>query len=188
MLLLGVIILHGDNQVASRQALLKAKEGKSILEFIGSNLLLNQLVNAVETNSLFGQANTVVIESIFSLRVGAAKKALTGYLESHQDSDIIVWESKDVSSQIKNFKNVQKFDLPKHIFAFLDNPTLSTLHLALSTTEPEVLFASLATRAHKRANTKWLQELLAIDYKLKTGALPYDLTTALELWCSKLTS
>lgn len=181
-----MIILHGDNQVASRQALLKAKEGKSILEFIGSNLLLNQLVNAVETNSLFGQANTVIIEGIFSLRVSANKKSIVEYLESHQDSDVIIWESKDVSTQLKNFKNIQKFDLPKYIFSFLDSPTIPGLQQVLQTMPPEQILASLATRAHKRANTKWLQELLAIDYKLKTGALPYDLTTALELWCAKL--
>lgn len=179
-------ILHGDHQVASRQALLTTKESKPILEFIGSNLTLNQLINAVETDSLFGQANTIIIEGIFSQRSSANKKAIIEYLELHQDADIIIWEGKDITTQLKNFKSVQKFDVPKHIFAFLDNPTLSTFHLALSTTEPEVLFASLATRAHKRANTKWLQELLAIDYKLKTGILPYDLATALELWCAKL--
>lgn len=180
-----MIILHGDNQVASRQALSTIKLGKSILEFMGSDLSLDGLINAVETNSLFGQANTVIIEGIFSQRVSTNKKLIAEYLETHQNSDIIIWEPKDVSSQIKNYKNIQKFDLPKHIFDFLDNPTLSTFHLALNTTEPEVLFASLATRAYKRANTKWLQELLTLDYQLKTGSLPYDLTTALELWIAK---
>ncbi len=180
-----MLILHGDNQIASRQALLTAKEGRPILEFMGSNLSLDQLVNAVETNSLFGQANTVVIEGIFSQRVSSNKKSITEYLESHQDSDIIVWESKDISSQVKNFKNIQKFDLPKYIFSFLDNPTIPGLHQVLQTMPPEQILASLATRAYKRVNTKWLQELLVIDYKLKTGALPYDLTTALELWVAK---
>jgi len=175
-----MIVLHGDNQVASRSALLAAKEGKSILEFMGSDLSLNQLVNAVETNSLFGQANTVVIERAFT------KKEIAEYLAKNQDKDIIIWEPKDVSAKVKDFKNVQKFDLPKYIFKFLDAPSLSTLRLALSATPPEVVFASLATRAYKRAHTKWLQELLTIDYKIKTGVLPYDLATALELWCAKL--
>jgi len=181
-----MLILHGDNQVASRQALLTAKGGKSTLEFMGSSQTPDQLVNATETNSLFGQANTVVIEGLFSQRPSANKKAIVEYLETHPEADIIIWEGKDVTSQLKNFKSVQKFDLPKHIFKFLDAPSLSTLHLALSTIEPEVLFASLATRAHKRANTKWLQELLAIDYKLKTGTLPYDLAAALEMFVIRL--
>lgn len=175
-----MIILHGNNQVASRQALLAAKEGRPVLEFMGSDLSLDQLVNAVETNSLFGQANTVVIERAF------AKKEISEYLAKNQDKDIIIWEPKDVSTKVKDFKNVQKFDLPKYIFGFLDNPTISGLHQVLQTMPAEQILASLATRAHKRANTKWLQELLAIDYKIKTGVLPYDLATALELWCAKL--
>lgn len=147
---------------------------------------LDQLVNAVETNSLFGQANSVIIEGIFFQRPSANKKILTEYLELHQGSDIIIWESKDVTSQLKNFKNIQKFDLPKYIFSFLDNPSVSGLHQVLQTMPVEQILASLGTRAYKRVNTKWLQELLTIDYKLKTGALPYDLTAALELWCAKL--
>ncbi len=183
-----MIILHGDNQVASRQALLTAKEGRPLLEFMGSDLTLEQLVNAVETNSLFGQANTVVIEGIFSQRPSTNKKSIIAYLEAHQEANIILWESKDVTSQLKNFKPAPKYDLPKYIFNFLDRPTISGLHQVLQTMPAEQILASLATRAHKRANTEWLEELLAIDYKLKTGALPYDLATALELWCAKLDS
>ena len=175
-----MLILHGDNQVASRQALLTAKEGKQILEFSGSDITVNQLHHAVSTNSLFGQTNTIVIERAF------AKKDTADYLVQNQEADIIIWEPKDVSAKVKDFKNVQKFDLSKHIFLFLDSPSLSSLHLALSTAPAEVVFASLVTRSYKRTNTKWLQELLAIDYKLKSGALPYDLATALELWCAKL--
>ncbi|KKU96026.1 MAG: hypothetical protein UY27_C0005G0003 [Candidatus Gottesmanbacteria bacterium GW2011_GWA1_48_13] len=181
-----MLILHGANQVASRSAFLIAKEGKPILQFMGSDLTLDQLVNAVETNSLFGQVNTVVIEGIFSQRPSTNKKAILDYFESHQDADIIIWESKDVTSQVKNFKNVQKFDLPKYIFAFLDNPTVLGLQQVLQTMPPEQILASLATRGYKRVNTKWLASLLDLDFKLKSGILPYDLTTALELWCAKL--
>ena len=131
-----MIILHGDNQVTSRQALLAAKEGRTVLEFTGSNLLLDQLVNAVETNSLFGQANTIVIERAF------AKKEIVEYLINNQDKDIIVWEPKDLSAKVKNFKNVQKFDLPKYIFSFLDNPTVPGLHLVLQTMPAEQIMLS----------------------------------------------
>ena len=175
-----MLILHGDNQVASRQALLTAKEGKQILEFSGSDITVNQLHHAVSTNSLFGQANTIVIERAF------AKKDIADYLVQNQEADIIIWEPKDVSAKVKDFKNVQKFDLSKHIFLFLDSPLLSSLHLALSTAPAEVVFASLVTRSYKRTNTKWLASLLDLDFKLKSGALPYDLATALELWCAKL--
>lgn len=179
-------VLHGDNQVASRQKLLDLKKDKSVLEFFGADLTVDKLHSVLNTKSLFGPAHTVVIESLFSQRNSALKKDLVSYLLNHLISDVIIWEGKDVSTQVKDFSQVQKFDLPKHIFTFLDSPSLSTLHLALSTTEPEVVFASLVTRGYKRANIKWLQDLLTIDYQLKTGILPYDLATGLELWCAKL--
>lgn len=183
-----MIILHGENQVESRRQLLLAKSGKQLFELSGSSLDLNQLVTSIETNSLFGQANTVIIESVFSQRASTTKKKIIDYLEKSSSKDIIIWEPKDVTSQLKGFdqKLVKKFDLPKHIFKFLDFPSLSTLRLALSVTPPEVVFASLITRAHKQVKTIWLQELLAIDYKLKTGILPYSLATALELWVAKI--
>ena len=183
-----MLILHGENQVESRQNLLSVKQAKSTLELSGSSLTLDQLVQSVETNSLFGQANTVVIESVFSQRASASKKKIIDYLEKSSSKDIIIWEPKDVTSQLKGFdqKLVKKFDFPKHIFKFLDFPSLSALHLALSITPPEVVFASLITRAHKQVKTIWLQELITIDYQLKTGQLPYDLATALELWVAKI--
>ncbi len=150
----------------------------------GQDLTLDQLSQAVDTVTLFGQTNGVFVESLFSTRPSTAKKAVIDYLKSHTSANVVVWEPKDVSAQLKDFPEplIRRFDLPRHIFKFLDHPTLTTLHLALTTTLPEIVFASLVTRAHKQAHTKWLQELLAIDYKIKTGALPYGLATALELW------
>lgn len=183
-----MLILHGENQVESRNKLLQLKKDKSTLDLSVAQLSLENLVQAVETNSLFGQANTVIIEGLFSLRQSATKKKIIEYLEKNVHKDIILWESKDVTPQLKSFppENIIRFDFPKHIFKFLDSPSLSTFHLSLSTTFPEVLFASLVTRAHKQINTKWLEDLLTIDYQLKTGKLPYDLATALELWVIKL--
>ena len=183
-----MLIIHGDNQVASRDFLHSSKVGKQILEFFGNSLTIDQINQALNTQSLFGQIYTVAIEGLFRERQSSAKKDLLAYLAKNQSADIIIWESKDVTSQLKDFdpKLIRKFDLPKHIFKFLDDPTISHLHLALSTTLPEIVFASLVTRAHKRANTKWLQELLAIDYKLKTGTLPYDLAAALEMFVIRL--
>ena len=108
-----MLIIHGDNQIASRDCLISSKTGKQVLEFFGNNLNQDQINQALNTQSLFGQVYTVIIEGIFSQRPSANKKAIIEYLESHQDADIIIWESKDVSSQVKNFQNIQKFDLPK---------------------------------------------------------------------------
>ena len=202
-----MIILHGDNQITSRDHFLYAKheaikQGLNIVDLSGDSLQIGQLIQAVESKSLFGPANAVFIENLLSSRPSAAKKELIKYIEKNQAESIIIWESKDVSSQLKTIdpKLTTKYDLPKHIFAFLDNPTVSTLHLALGTAPVEQIFASLCTRLHKVllgqghftrqfSNSQLAilnSQLLDIDYKLKTGSLPYDLTAALELWLVKI--
>ena len=64
-----MIILHGDNQVASRQHLTTLKQaatklGKQITELAGE-VSLELLMPAAESNSLFGSSNLVVIENLF---------------------------------------------------------------------------------------------------------------------------
>lgn len=189
-------IIHGDNQVASREQFLKAKQeaqkqGLNIVEFSGDSLTLGDLTQAVESKSLFGSANAVFIEGLFSRRPSNEKKQLVEYLIRSHPEQVITWDPKDISAHVKDIPS-QRFDLPKHIFAFLDNPNLSTFHLALSTAPVEQIFASLATRVHKvllgqGRITKKINplELLEIDYKQKTSSVPYDLTDALEIWLSK---
>lgn len=178
-----MIILHGDNQIASRQEYLDLKKDGLVLD----EVTVDNLRQAVESKSLFGDISQVVIENIFSARPSNYKKQIIEFLFANQKNNILLWESKDVSVQLKDFdaKIIKRFDLPKYIFSFLDRPSIFGLHQVLQTIPPEQILASLATRAHKQINTKWLKELLTIDYKLKTGLLPYDLATALELWVSK---
>lgn len=179
-----MLILHGDNQIASREALNSYKKNSIVI----NELLLDSIRQAVESKSLFGDISLVIIENIFSSRPSNTKKQIIEYLLANQKENILIWESKDVTSQLKTFPGeiIKRYDLPKYIFSFLDRPTISGLHQVLQTMPPEQILASLATRAHKQVNTKWLQELLDIDYKIKTGTLPYDLSVALELWCAKL--
>lgn len=183
-----MLIIHGDNQIASRDCLISSKTGKQVLEFFGNNLNQDQINQALNTQSLFGQVYTVVIEGIFRERQSSAKKDLLAYLAKNQSADIIIWESKDVTSQLKDFdsKLIRKFDLPKHIFKFLDDPTIENLQLALNATLPEIVFASLVTRAHKQAKINWLKQLLQIDYAQKTSISPYDLAAALEMFVIRL--
>lgn len=190
-------ILHGDNQIASREKFLSlklsaVKQGLNIVEFSANQINLSDLTQAVESKSLFGSANAVFVEGFFSTRPSNTKKQIVEYLNQKQKENIIIWESKDVSAQVKDLPNTT-FGLPKHIFAFLDNPNLSTLHLALSTTSVEQIFASLATRVHKALlgqgrTTRNIkpEELLEIEFKQKTSSPPYDLTAALEIWLTKI--
>lgn len=179
-----MLILHGDNQIASRQAYLDLKKDGLVL----SEVTVDHLRQAVESKSLFGEINQIVLENIFSARPSNQKKLIIEYLQVHQSNPVLIWENKDVTAQLKEFevKNIKRFDLPKYLFSFLDHPSVNGLLQVLQTMSPEQILASLVTRAHNQVNIKWLNELLTIDYRLKTGLLPYDLSTALELWVSKL--
>lgn len=179
-----MLILHGDNQTASRQAYLELKKD----EFVLGEVTVDNLRQAIESKSLFGDINQVVVENVFSSKPSNQKKMIIEYLRDHQSDTVLIWESKDVTTQLREFevKNIKRFDFPKYIFGFLDHPTILGLHQVLQTMSSEQILASLTTRAHKQANAKWLNGLLTIDYKLKTGLFPYDLSTALELWIAKL--
>jgi len=99
------------------------------------------------------------------------------------------------------------------IFKFLENLSWPSLRLALNTSDPELIFYLLVAHVHKLIMAKdaagdfpsWQaaklkiqsskytfdelitmnDELLSIDFHLKTSQLPYDLNTALELWLMK---
>lgn len=215
-----MIILHGDNQVASRAQLTLAKQaavksGKQVIELEG-DVTLDQVVTAVESNSLFGNTNTVVIENLFSGRPSNQRKAVADYLLKNISSDIVAWDGKDISTKIKEFDPlvVRRFDLPRTVFKFLDDLSLSSLELALQVTPAEQILALLAGHLHKLILVKesvanlpsWqiaklnsqvtkfsleklkqmAHKLLEIDYAQKTSASPYELATGLELWVARL--
>lgn len=214
-----MIILHGDNQVASRRQLTTAKQeavkqGKQLVE-LGSDITLEQVVSAAQSNSLFGNSNLVVIENLFSGRPSNDRKAVIDYLLS-KPGDVVVWEGKDVSAKIKEFdpQLVRRFDLPKYMWKFLDDLSLNSLLLALDSTSPEQILALLAGHIRKLVTIKegvinlpsWQlskiksqmakfdleklismnRELLQIDYAQKISAVPYDLATALEIFVVRL--
>lgn len=170
-----MLIIHGDNQVESRKYFLDLKP--EIVEVT----TLADLKEKLSAVSLFGDTKNVFVENLYSRRVSNDKKEIIEYLNAENPSNLITWESKDVTTQIKN-GTVKYFPFPKHIFKFLDTPNIETFHKALTTEPVEMLFASLVTRTLKNKNQKWLDDLLEIDYKQKTSAVPYDLVAALEFW------
>ncbi len=215
-----MIILHGENQVASRGQLTTlrqagVKQGKQLVE-LGSDITMNQLVSAAESNSLFGSSNLVVIENVFSGRPSNERKSVVEYLSTHNTADILVWEGKDISAKLKDFgpQLVRRFDLPKYVFKFLDDLSLGNLQLSLQTAAPEQILALLAGHIRKLIMVKeevvnlpsWQlaklkqqmakfsleklaemnHQLLEIDYAQKTSAAPYDLATALEIFVVRL--
>ncbi len=118
-----MIILHGEDISASRKKLVeiiaKAKlDDLEIFEFGSENINLTYLMQAIESQSLFGQQRLIVIEGLVKL-----SDAIKKYLANQSQSNIVVWEGKKLSAaQIKQLGNsqAQEFKLPQLLFTFLD--------------------------------------------------------------------
>src|SRR5262245_12828796 len=136
-----MLILHGDNQPASRQYFLDHKttykSTHQLIELAGDTLTIAELTPLLQTNSLWGQANSIFMTTVFSSRPSDRKKQLVAFLHQQPATTLVtIWEPQDVSPALKTFPSstIKKFDLPKHIFTFLDTLSVSTLHQALATT------------------------------------------------------
>ncbi|KPJ71016.1 hypothetical protein AMJ51_00355 [Microgenomates bacterium DG_75] len=119
-----MLIIHGDNQVESRQFLVSQIEqarakGKEIVRLEGKDVDLERLRQALENKSLFGGEKLVVVENLL---VNLPSKSISKYLSDRQPKNLIIWEGKEISqSKFKGLKFKEKFfKLPPIIFKFLD--------------------------------------------------------------------
>lgn len=217
-----MLVLHGENQVASRSFLINLKHeavkaGRNPVDLPGDGLSLSVLKPALGGQSLFGATSAIFVEGFFSRRPSTEKKEVVSYLAVSLPKNLVMWEPKDVSTQLKDFpvEATRKFDLPKHVFKFLDQLSLPALELASTTTSAEMIMALLVGRIRQLIMVKdgqiaslpgWqaaklrsqtdkytlgqLQtvylRLLDLDLAQKTSAVPYGLAAALELWVVRL--
>ncbi len=216
-----MIVIHGDDQIASRNYFIETRTktislGRQIIALDGGKLTLTDLLLSLQTMSLFQETPAVFIENFFSSRPGREKKLILDYLVTHQDCEIYIWESKNVSLHIKSFSSPvsRVFDLPKYVYQFLDSFSRESLAKSLQYTAPEQIFALTVGQIRKLLLFKlgkgnfpsWQSAKLArqsadfsldilktsylglldIDYRQKTSASPFNLGFALELWVSKL--
>jgi len=215
-----MLIIHGDNQVASREFLLATKQtlvkkDLDVISLEGSELVLSDLLQYINSSNLLGKTNAVVIEGFFARRPSNDKKKIVEYLEKDSSEEIIFWDAKDLGMQLKNFSPtvIKKFELPKTIFKYLGSLSMPDLTLTLENTAAELVFSLLIGQVRKLIMVKdgivslssWQlaklksqvakfsleklkamhHELLEIDYKNKTSASGMSLTTALEVWTFK---
>lgn len=81
-----ITIFHGDNIEASRKsfieaiAKLKAGGANEVVRLNGAEIVLSDLIQALESQSLFGGDRVVAIEGLFSRRLSKEKDSLIGYL------------------------------------------------------------------------------------------------------------
>lgn len=124
-----ITILHGEDTVKSRQALdsLKAQGAKrEVLVLDGNKSTLTDLLQALESRSLFGQERLVILENFLSGRKKSKEQEnITAYLKDReQEIDLIFWEEKELNRLICRLfpkAQVKVFKLDPSLFRFLDS-------------------------------------------------------------------
>ncbi len=160
-----IYFLHGDNQPVSReklnQLLAEAKiSRKEIIRLEGLKIDQNQLLQALESSSLFGQDKLIIIENLFSRPQSVEKKAIIKYLKKETIvPDLVFWEKKKITGTTtrwlpKTWKFTE-FKTPVAIFKFLDSfkpnnqkQLLTWLLDCIKKDSAEMVFYMLARRLH----------------------------------------
>lgn len=158
-----ITILHGDNQVASRERFNQLREEaksseKEVITIDGKGIVLTDLIQNLESHSLFTIPKTVFIENLIaSLRMGTkSRETVIEYLIAGRfDADAVLWESKSVGKSLLKLKKqkhvqIEDFKLPVVIFKFTESLTPATIsdalyyyHEAVKTSPAEVVFAMI---------------------------------------------
>jgi len=157
------VLLHGDNTEASRDEFIHLKTAentKEIREFTGKQLDETGLIQATESNSLFGDGITIFIENLFT-PLGKKTKIAASYAAILKNADkqisIVLWESKELGKELLGLLepeiSVRLFAYPKIIFTFLDSlqpggskKSLVLLDELLSTEAVELIWSMLISR------------------------------------------
>jgi len=152
-----MLILHGDNIVASRKVLnqeisqAKAKD-KEVIRFNGRKLTPTELQQALESKSLFGSERLIVVENLLSSPPSKTRTDLVSYLKKNLFENLILWERKEIKRVTGFIKaEIQLFKLPPTIFQFLDSlapgerkHSLPLLHTCFNQDSAEMVFYMLA--------------------------------------------
>lgn len=121
-----IIVLHGDNQVASRNRLVGLREdfekkGLQTIFLNGKTATPEQINIAANTGSLLGGDRLVIVEEFFS-KDKKAKESLALHLRG---GSVIFWEGKELSKTLINsfpkHWSIEIFNIQKLVFKFLDN-------------------------------------------------------------------
>jgi DNA polymerase III delta subunit len=150
-----ITILHGDDQVKSRNELKAIQESHKGVETTildGKKLELTALREVIESGSMFAENKIIIIENFFSSR--GKNEEMLNYLKNESSPhEIIFWEAKEVNRSILAklpLAKVNLFKLPVIIFKLLDSLRpgnskfmLSLLEQALKNSPPEIVLFML---------------------------------------------
>jgi DNA polymerase III delta subunit len=151
-------IIHGDDTATSRKKLheeLTKSEANETVRLDGAKLQIQDLVLAFESNSLFSESKTIVIEHLLNGLVKKERQELALYvLAHHPDNTVILWEGKTLDKNIlKKYGAGSKeisCAIPSQLFTFLDSLGLVPLdkliqqfHQLLRHQEAELIYAMI---------------------------------------------
>lgn len=154
-------LYHGSNQAESRKKLLKrvaqAKlSEKEVVWINGKTVEPNQLIQALESSSLFGSDRLVVVENLVTRPKSKTKDKLKQILKNNAKANLIVWEEKKVDGRKLRaypFNNVDESKAPKIIFKLLDSLSpkkpqqiLKLYHQTLNSADAQMIFYMLVWR------------------------------------------
>lgn len=149
-----ISLLYGGNTTASRNELNILKEaasGKEIICLDGAKINETELVQAIESESLFNNDKVIIIENLYSRKKAPFWK---NALLKNSDKNIIIWENRDLPKSFldllpRNTK-IKFFKLPVVLFKFLESLgkkdpalTFSLLNETLKKEQPELIFYML---------------------------------------------
>lgn len=167
-----ITLLHGENQVESRKELdrIKSEFKGEIINLEGKTLTETDLVQATQSQSLFGGKKLVVIE-------GMPKFDLT-----EASCDVVVWEGKTIGKigEIWKTGEIKEFKISPTIWKFLNSMTVPNFRAALKDNDVQFLFIMMARQF--KGNKEKLGKLLKLDYQNKQGLLATNFPTAIELF------
>lgn len=156
-------IIHGDDTQLSYKELTRLKEtfvGKELRELDGKRLTPTDLVEALESSSLFGKDVCVLIQRFLSSvnkKTALYSELFTIIHQSMERADIILYETKEIDkttlSKFGTDVTVQSFMIPRIIFEFLDGlhkgnmkASLTKLRTIVSHEPVEIVFSMIVKR------------------------------------------
>ncbi len=147
-----ITIVHGDDTVSSRKYFIDQKD-KDSLTFDAESLITEELNQAIQGPTLFGLSKKIFIDNLFSRKASKNYESIVESINNKKsDIDIYIWSDKALSAKPLSLfpkADAKLFKIPQNIWSFLDNikpdnvSNVSMFHKALSSTEPEIIFAMI---------------------------------------------
>jgi len=130
-----IYLFHGDHHLKSRnllnQKIKNFKEENREVIRLSLGFKIEDLKQALESASLFGQEKAVILENFFSKKDNNQKE-IASYLLTQKDllPELVIWEGREIPSRLlKKLPpswQILLFKTPRLIFKFLDSLKMST--------------------------------------------------------------